>query len=698
VADTQIVTILFCDLVASTERRARLGDDRFDEFSVRFLATLREAIADHQGREVSNAGDGLMVVFPVRAVDAVACATRMHERVAGLDADDPPRLRVGISTGEVAEDGDNYSGMPIVEAARLESAAAPGQTLANAVVRTLVGSRRALRFRDVGALTLKGIPEPLPAVEVLDTEVADDTAEHAPPAVAGGTGPARRARGRRWGLAGLAAVVVVALAVTAFVVTRDDPSTTHAAAAGVPTPDYPVRYVPTSTCPAGIRAVADDATCGKLIVPQDRADPKGKKVELLVSQAPARVPSHAAPSIDVCACENLGNSLTREHAALVHLARRGYEGSDPRLDCPDFAATRAPANAARSDDPAEIAKGTEAFRHCWQQLRSRGIEPSQYNDATAARDVLDLMSALKIERADFTAFGETDAEVLEVMRRAPGAVRSITLENPAPPGSTHFSAPVTDLSGAFGRFAHLCSRDPDCRRVTPDLQAAWRSAHDALDRTPPTLTVANPLGDDHPPVPVLVDGLRAADALAAALSDATTYAILPSAIASPKSSNVVASAALSGGDGLASDAPWGAQASYYCAYPVHTQDADAVDLTERSLPQYVRGHDRNWRAWCKAWPVDDVSSRLSEPVVSAVPALLFRGDLAPEGNPAWIPAIARGLAHAQTAVFPTLGSGILATGPPCLSQLRRAFLANPLRHLPTAACVRQSPPVDIAGA
>ena len=61
----------------------------------------------------------------------------------------------------MAQDGDNFSGMPIVEAARLQSAAVPGQTLASHVVRALVGTRRALRFRDVGALSLKGIPQPL---------------------------------------------------------------------------------------------------------------------------------------------------------------------------------------------------------------------------------------------------------------------------------------------------------------------------------------------------------------------------------------------------------------------------------------------------------------------------------------------------------------------------------------------------------
>ncbi|HTD50971.1 MAG TPA: adenylate/guanylate cyclase domain-containing protein, partial [Acidimicrobiia bacterium] len=167
---------MFCDLVASTERRARLGDDAFDVFAARFLAVLRGEISQAQGRELSNAGDGLMVVFAVSAADAVACATAMHRAVAALDPVDAPQLRIGISSGEVAQVGDEFSGMPIVEAARLQSAAAPGQTLANAVVRALLGTRRAFRFRDVGALRLKGLPAPLAAVEVVDDEMAAESA------------------------------------------------------------------------------------------------------------------------------------------------------------------------------------------------------------------------------------------------------------------------------------------------------------------------------------------------------------------------------------------------------------------------------------------------------------------------------------------------------------------------------------------
>ena len=90
-----------------------------------------------------------------------------------LDPDDPPQLRIGISSGEVARKGNDWSGTPVVEAARLQAAAQPGQTLASHVVRSLVGTRRVLRFRDVGALSLKGLSEPLSSVEVVDEFVAD---------------------------------------------------------------------------------------------------------------------------------------------------------------------------------------------------------------------------------------------------------------------------------------------------------------------------------------------------------------------------------------------------------------------------------------------------------------------------------------------------------------------------------------------
>jgi class 3 adenylate cyclase/pimeloyl-ACP methyl ester carboxylesterase len=688
-ARTQAVTILFCDLVQSTERRARLGDDAFDDFTKRFLGALRAAIVEAEGREVSSAGDGLMVVFPESVADALSCAATMHRSVAGLDPNDTPRLRIGISCGEVAQDGNDFSGMPIVEASRLEAAAAPGKTLASAVIRSLVGTRRAFRFRDVGALTLKGLPAPLATVEVLDDEVTDLPS----PAASRLPAPRDRKRKRRALGVGIVALVVVLVGVA---VLRGGSGGTNAGVQGLTKPvGYTPRFEQVS-CPSDVRAVASDATCGHLLVPQDRAKPRGKQLSLLVTRAPSRVAGHSGePSIDLCGCENVGNSLTRDHGELIQLSARGFQGSDPMLVCPEMSSERMAALAQRSNDPTEVARASAALAQCHDRLVHEGIDPAQYNYRVAAVDVLDLMVTLGIHRADFTASDLVSAEVFEVLRRAPGVVRSITIDNPAPPGQTELSDPVGDLAGAFDRYVARCNQNTTCASSYPDLAGAWRSAYARNETEPALVAAANPDDSSAPDVPVLLDGPRSADALGAALGDANSYSLIPAAITSPTADAVTADAvARSDYYSFHPAAPWGTLASYLCAYDVHTEDPNALALEATTNPQFTRAWTAHWPQWCAAWKVPDVSAALSTDVVSPVPALLFRGDLNAFGNAQWMRRIERGLSHAQTVTFPTLGGGLLANGPPCLSHLRTEFLAHPTMKLNTAACAKQSPPIN----
>jgi len=160
-------TVLFTDLVGSTELMTRLGDAAFDDLRGEHFARLREAMASCGGQEVKNTGDGLLVTF-ASVVDALAAAvaaqhaTDRHSRSAPA----PVAIRVGLALGEVAfEDGDVF-GTPVVEAARLVGAARPGQILATTVVRVVAGSRADVEFRDLGTLELKGLPDPVPVCEV----------------------------------------------------------------------------------------------------------------------------------------------------------------------------------------------------------------------------------------------------------------------------------------------------------------------------------------------------------------------------------------------------------------------------------------------------------------------------------------------------------------------------------------------------
>ena len=138
------------------------------------FALLREALAAHDGREVKNLGDGLMVVFD-GVIAALGGAVAMQQAIAGRRADEPMSIRVGVASGECdVEDGD-YFGLPVVEAARLCAKAGGGEILATGLVRTLARSRSTVVLEPVGALELKGLDEPLETFRVVWSPIDPST-------------------------------------------------------------------------------------------------------------------------------------------------------------------------------------------------------------------------------------------------------------------------------------------------------------------------------------------------------------------------------------------------------------------------------------------------------------------------------------------------------------------------------------------
>jgi class 3 adenylate cyclase/tetratricopeptide (TPR) repeat protein len=166
-AGTSVGAVLFTDLVGSTELMARLGDAAFDRLRSEHFARMGQAVAACGGVEVKNTGDGILATFS-SAVDALAAAVSAQQAVDrhGRAAGTPMAIRVGLAIGEVAFEGRDVFGTPVVEAARLMAAAQGGQILCSALVRAMAGSRAGVAFTDVGTLALKGLPDPVAACEV----------------------------------------------------------------------------------------------------------------------------------------------------------------------------------------------------------------------------------------------------------------------------------------------------------------------------------------------------------------------------------------------------------------------------------------------------------------------------------------------------------------------------------------------------
>jgi class 3 adenylate cyclase len=150
--DRALVTILFTDIVGSTETAARLGDLRWRRLLDLHDDVVRDHLRRHRGREVNTTGDGFVAAFdgPGRAIQ---CAAAVIEATAAVGID----LRAGLHTGECEVRGDDLSGMAVHIAARVGAQAGSGEVLVSGTVKDLVvGSK--LRFHDRGEHELKGVP------------------------------------------------------------------------------------------------------------------------------------------------------------------------------------------------------------------------------------------------------------------------------------------------------------------------------------------------------------------------------------------------------------------------------------------------------------------------------------------------------------------------------------------------------------
>ena len=181
-AVTETITVLFTDLVGSTEISYEISPDAADELLRAHFSVLRQAIADSGGVEVKGLGDGVMVIFRSTSA-ALSCAVSMQQAVHrdNVGARHQLGLRIGLSGGEATMESDDYYGDPVIEAARLCTVAHGGQILAADAVRVMGGRRSPYLFERLGAVELKGLPEPLEVLDVRWEPLDDLTAEDGVP-------------------------------------------------------------------------------------------------------------------------------------------------------------------------------------------------------------------------------------------------------------------------------------------------------------------------------------------------------------------------------------------------------------------------------------------------------------------------------------------------------------------------------------
>jgi class 3 adenylate cyclase len=152
--DRVLATVMFTDIVGSTERAAELGDAHWRELLATHQETVRRELGAFRGREIKTLGDGYLATFdgPARAI---RCGFALADSIRQLGLD----LRIGLHTGEVELiGGDDVGGIAVHIAARIGALAGPGEVLVSSTVKDLVAGS-GLEFEDRGTQPLKGVPD-----------------------------------------------------------------------------------------------------------------------------------------------------------------------------------------------------------------------------------------------------------------------------------------------------------------------------------------------------------------------------------------------------------------------------------------------------------------------------------------------------------------------------------------------------------
>ncbi|TMB95941.1 MAG: adenylate/guanylate cyclase domain-containing protein [Chloroflexi bacterium] len=158
---TTTVTVLFTDVVGSTQLRTGRGEAPAHRDLQAHSDVVRQQVEAHSGRVVKTAGDDFMVAFD-SARRAVECAVGIQRTLAEQNRRHPDRevhIRIGINTGEAIVEGEDLFGAAVNAAKRIEAKAVGDQILVSEIVRGVVGAHKDVEFVDRGRVRLKGFPE-----------------------------------------------------------------------------------------------------------------------------------------------------------------------------------------------------------------------------------------------------------------------------------------------------------------------------------------------------------------------------------------------------------------------------------------------------------------------------------------------------------------------------------------------------------
>ena len=471
----------------------------------------------------------------------------------------------------------------------------------------------------------------------------------------------------------------------------------------------PVPRFEPSACPtlAGAEELAK-ASCGYLVVPENRSQPNGRTIRLLVAKYPATSPAKRPDPVvylaggpgDIVPLEI--NGLIRadfiRDRDIVAMSQRGTMFSEPALTCvaPDefvreLLGLRYYSEATKRGHLA----ATEA---CQRELAATGADVSAYNSTESAADFADLRKVLGYETWNIygTSYGSYLTQTL--MRDHPEGIRSVVLDSVLP-ATYNVAQNWLNARDGFDNIFEACAAEAACNAAHPNLKQTFTGLVNKLQAEPLTTTVRDPAtGKD---LEVMLDGGALVDWLrnqnyGVPMLQAAPNRIDGLAAGRPEAIEVIALDRASRAPPPGPDVPalgYGLAVGVSCreSYPFATPE-DLAAAGREAFPDYPASiQDEGVGGWayfnedCRdVWKFPAAPDAMHQPVESAIPTLLISGTFDTLTSLAGAKAAAVKLSNATIISVPGIGH-MVSPWSPCAQAVIVSFLADP--NAPDISCV-----------
>jgi len=450
------------------------------------------------------------------------------------------------------------------------------------------------------------------------------------------------------------------------------------------------------------------ASCGYLVVFENRSRPDGRTIRLMVAKFPARsLEKRADPVVylaggpgDIAPLEAnafIAADFIRDRDILV-VSQRGTMFSEPALTCAAADSFARELLGLRFYSEATKRAHLAATEACHRELAATGSDLSAYNSTENAGDFADLRRVLGLTTWNVygTSYGSYLAQTL--MRDHPEGIRSVVLDSVLP---TNYTIPGNwwITRAAFDNLFQACAAETACNAAHPHLEKTFTGLVNKLEAEPLTTTVGDPTTDED--LKVLLDGGALVDWLRNQNYDVPSLRAVPDRIDGLAASRPDAIAAIA--KDRASRAPppgpdvpalgYGLSYGVTCRedYPFATPE-DLAAAGRLAFPDYPASIQREGvGGWAyinqdcrEVWQVPAAPDSMREPLTSSVPTLLISGSFDTLTSLAGAEAVAARLANATVISIPGIGHSV-SPASPCAQAVVVSFFADP--GAPNTSCV-----------